>query len=324
MNVVFHYYVVRFLCERAGMEALEAERVARASQYVDESIHDLEIVSRGTTHRGIVTQDYVFWDERIASDVYLPFHFLPGDPNAAALLRRDGAKNAFVVTPNSETVKELLVAALRTDDPFRIGIALHSFADSWAHQNFSGRMDAANALDASSILPPVGHLPALTSPDEHAAVWTDGRLVPEAARVDNRARCLEAAKLIYRYLKTRRRESFDDEDFALGDLAGILDSAADKSAVVDSFVVDAGVAPYERGLWLSEAGIVDPDRTDTRFAGYDKVLWLKAQAQRRLGLRDGVRRLESDGRYEDSDLRRWHDAARDHAAAAKAVLRNAV
>ncbi|MCX7023837.1 MAG: hypothetical protein NT080_04365 [Spirochaetes bacterium] len=322
MNIVFHYYALKFLCTRAGCPDDEGDRIARSSQYIDEAIHEYEIAYGGKSYRTVVTQDYVFWDDRICREVYLPYHFFPGNPDAAALVRRDGARNAYAVTPNSEPVKELLVAALRTNDPFRIGIAFHTYADSWAHQNFTGRLEEFNAIGANSLLPPVGHLPALTKPDDHTAVWIDDRLIPELATADNRERYMGAARRIYRYLRTRRKESFEDEDFVLGDLASILDSSVNRSAAIDAFIVDGGVTPYERGRWLAEAGIVDPDGLDERFAGYDKVMWLKAQAERRLGLRDGGRRLISDGIFEGSDLQLWNEAARAHAAAARAVAGN--
>lgn len=320
MNYLFHYYSVRWLAREAGVPEAEAETIARSSQFVDEAVRPGRVETGRAPYDLIATQDYLFWDESILSEVYLPFHFLPGDPEEAGRKRRDGARNRWAVTPNGEAARELLVGALRTRNPFRIGIALHAFADGWAHQNFTARWEDFNALDGSGALPPVGHLQALTNPDDPSRLWTDPRLLPEHFRIDNAARFLEAARKIFRYLRTWLRRPFRDEDLLLPKLEDLLRAPGGREGVEAAFIVDGDVPKYEKGSWAREAGVLDGWDRGEGSRGYDKLLWLKSQAERRLGA--GVRVVRAGPGFFDSDLFRWYEAAREHRAAAKSVLAN--
>ena len=318
MNILFHYYAVRWLAREAGIEDAEAEIAARSSQYVDEAVRPLRVETGRAPYDLVLTQDYLFWDDSILSEVYLPFHFLPGDGGEAANKRRDGARNRWAVTPNGDLARELLVGALKTRNPYRIGIALHAFADGWAHQNFTARWEDYNALDAAGTLPPVGHLQALTRPDEPSRTWTDPRLIPELFLIDNTARYLEAARKIFRYLRTYLGRPFEDEELLLPKLGVLLRSPGGREGIEASFIVDGDVPRYEKGEWRRAAGIQDgSERADTS-RGYDKLLWLRSQAERRLG--SGVRSVRADGDFFESDLYRWNEAAREHRRAAKAAL----
>ena len=313
MNQEFHYYAVCFLCLRAGFDERRAVDIAFASQYVDNAILAYEIDDGQGSYTTEVTQNYIFWDEATLRDIYLPFHFVPGDQAKAARERRDGAASRWTVTPDSPLAKELLVAALRSGDDFRIGIALHSYADGWAHQHFSGRTEGCNALDPSSPLPPAGHLQAMRRPDDAAGSWADPRLLPYLSRVDNSVRFRAAAGKIYRYLRTSLRLGFEDEELHLDDLeASWKRYPGDMKARLASSTVDLGVPPYDKRGYLSAAGISDEDAEDSRFAGYDKLTWARAELSRRSGFGSRGRRFSTRGRYRDSSLHRWNIAAREH------------
>jgi hypothetical protein len=313
MNAEFHYYAVCFLCLRAGLPERRSVDIAFASQYVDNAILAYEIDDGGGTFSTEVTQNYVFWDEATLRDIYLPFHFVPGDPARASAERADGAASRWAVTPDSPLAKELLVAALRTGDDFRIGIALHAYADTWAHQHFSGRVEAGNSLDPSSPLPPAGHLQALRAPDDASGSWVDPRLKAPLSRVDNAERFRGAARKIYRYLRTYLRMGFDDEDLHLDELAAAWKRyPGDMKARLASVTVDLGVPPYDKRGYLASAGIAEEEAEDSRFAGYDKLAWARAELSRRSGLGSGSRRVAGRGLYRDSALHRWNEAAREH------------
>jgi hypothetical protein len=319
LNIEFHYYAVFFLARRAGFDEDDSRLLAQSSQYVDDAIvpyavHDGE----GAPYRTITTQNYVFWDEAISSSVYLPFHFIPGDPERAARERRDREANPFIVTPDSPLARELLIDALKSGDLFRAGIALHAYADTWAHQHFSGRLEKANECDLNSPLPAAGHLQALTSPDHALGLWRDERLVPELAHVDNRERFLSAAKMIYRFLRTSRREPFDDEPFVLAELAELWRrDARDMEARIVDFRLVLGIAPYDRRNWLEDAGIADrrddgEEEEDGLAKGYDKLLWLRYELRKRIRGGSGLRRAETGGRFAGSELMLWNEAAKAH------------
>jgi hypothetical protein len=320
MNAEFHYYSVYFLCLRAGLGEGRCSDIAFSSQYVDNAIFAYDIDDGGFAYTTLVTQNYLFWDENTLRGIYLPFHFVPGEKARADRERVDGRASRWTVTPDSPLAKELLVQALRTGDDFRIGIALHSYADTWAHQHFSGRVEDGNIVDPSSPLPPAGHLQALRSPDDAAGRWTDARLLPGLSRIENAARFRSAARKIYRYLRASLRLGFEEEDLVLDELVGAWTRyQGDMKARVASFTVDLEVPPYDKGSYLARAGIVN-GQAEEAIAGYDKLEWLRGEIERRSGSGSGLRRVSTQGRFRGSALHRWNEAAREHRELALSLL----
>jgi hypothetical protein len=321
MNAEFHYYAIYFLCLRAGMDRDRCSDIAFASQYVDNAIVSYDVDDGGFRYRTEVTQNYIFWDEATLREIYLPFHFIPGELEKARSERVDGAASRWTVTPDSPLAKELLVAALRSGDDFRVGIALHSYADTWAHQHFSGRIEECNVVDPSSPLPAAGHLQALRSPDDAAGIWRDRRLKLGLSRVDNCARFLAAARKIYRYLRTSMRLGFEEEELVSDELRSVWSrNTGDMKARLASFTVDLDVPPYDKRYYLSRAGIEDDASEDSGIPGYDKLSWLKSELQRRTGTGTGARRASSGGRFRGSAVHKWNEAARAHRELASSLL----
>ena len=326
MNVEFHYYAVYFLALRAGFAEDEARRLAMSSQYVDDAIYEYEVVGGSgrlfLPYNTIITQNYSFWDESTRDSVYLPFHFIPGDGAKASAARKDGSADPYLVTPDSPIAKELLVAALKTRNLYRVGIALHSYADTWAHQQFSGRISELNVVDQASPLPPAGHLQALRSPDQALETWRDPRLAPGTESVDNRTRFLEAARKIYRYLRAYNRLGFEDEAGALRSLAEIwIRDGRDMRSRIADFIIAYPMEAYDRRVWPAEAGIRDETAEEGHLAGYDKLVWLKTAIAGKAGGLRGVRRVECRKDFVLSELYAWNEAARAHRDAARAIFR---
>ncbi len=78
--------------------------------------------------------------------IYPVFHFFPGEPQDRRAWRKDGKMHWLTTPPNSENADRMLEAALATEDLYRIGIACHAFADSWAHQNVTGYYEEYKAI----------------------------------------------------------------------------------------------------------------------------------------------------------------------------------
>ncbi|HUX39203.1 MAG TPA: DUF6765 family protein [Rectinemataceae bacterium] len=330
MNLEFHYYAIAALAIRAGMPPDVAHRIARSSQQVDQAIFTWEILDlpmtvggranyTGAGYRTEKTQDYVFWDEDVFRNIYLPFHFIPGDRKKASRERVDGLDDPWITTPDSPLARELLVRALRSGDHFRIGIALHAYADTWAHQNFSGRLGAANDLSPRSPLPPAGHLQALGSPDQTGERWRDPRL--HRPEVDNRERFLDAARMIYRFLRTSLRRDFDDETLVIPELGELWKrSDLDDRARSFDFSIRYDIEPWNASIWLADAGIVDDEESEEKPRHYDKLRWLGAEIAKRAVRRDGLRRVDTGGRFEGSELHKWSEAAKAHRAEALTLI----
>lgn len=139
----------------AGFAHREAEIVAYAAQYVDDA-----------TNAGVIhfrNSEYMY--SRIASAhkmldynnlielanhlVWIPFHFLPGNGGLGAGEEpQDGEDGKLICLPDSPVAREMLKATL-TDKRspralHRLGVAMHVYADTFAHQGFVGAMHRAN------------------------------------------------------------------------------------------------------------------------------------------------------------------------------------
>ena len=209
MNTHFHYYCIRVLAETAGFSPDDAEVIAYASQYVDDATENKPIrVANAppeaddqhiaglfdpvrTAHIGLG-----YNNKDIERKIYIAFHFLPGAAYG-------GGAYDYRVVPDGAFAQALLDEALqalkdapapgvdRTRALIKTGIALHTYADTWAHQRFSGRHNAGdndiknreryehgawNDLNIfeSGVLnfaPDVGHAEAGTMPDASYLRW---------------------------------------------------------------------------------------------------------------------------------------------------------
>jgi len=322
MNVEFHYYVVHLLALKAGLGADEAAPLAASSFYVDRAILGYRAVAPTRSYDTVITQNYIFWDAATARNAYLPFHFIPSGHEGPAPGRADGGANPFVVLPDSEPAKEILVAALRTRNPYRVGIALHTYADTWAHQNFSGLNEDWNMLDPKLPFPTTGHAQALSNPDKVEGVWEDPRLEGGLRKVRNRKRFLQAARKIYKYLRTYNKMPFDDVEEVMGDLEKAWGpEGAERSPperVLDYRI--RGIPEYDAKAWLREAGVSQSDELADSIAGYDKLKWLGRELRGSLGL---PKRKEKpvDDSFFSSDLYKWCVAAVEHRAFAQSLLK---
>jgi hypothetical protein len=321
MNIEFHYYAVHILALEAGFDERTAFLMANSSQEVDASTMPAAFDAPRGPVDVAVTQNYLFWDDAVSRGIYLPFHFMPGDHSAAASVRADGRRNRYAVTPNSDSAKELLVTALRDKDPYLLGIALHTFADTWAHQNFCGLLDDWNDIGSTSIaasLPAAGHLQALSSPDEPDARWQDGRLVPEQRLVVNRKRFSAAATKIFRYLRVYLGRSFNDDELVVARLDAIWAKPSRDERLAD-YVLCWDIRPYVPGLWRREAGAPENRSAFASLRHYDKLAWARNQLSRASG---GVRPapVPVDSSFYSTDLYRWHEAALEHRRRAVSIL----
>lgn len=214
MDTEFHYWMTAIIAERAGFSREEARTIAYASEYVDENDVAIEVAWHGKKkrYRNFVSQTLnILKPRQQLMRIYPIFHFVPGDPQAASARRRDGRMHILNTTPDSENARELFDAAFAAPEHirlYRIGIATHMYADTWAHQNFVGWFDSHNHLDMS-LAPNIGHADAGHHPDWPAHRWDDHRLVDAA--VDNRMRFLDAAQAIFRrYCRYQKQQGKPD------------------------------------------------------------------------------------------------------------------
>lgn len=200
MDTEFHYWMTGIVARRAGFEEAEARVIAYAAEYVDANDMSLVVVDRrnGTKYRNFISQTMnILRPKQEIMRIYPIFHFVPGQPDAVSARRRDGKMHLLNCTPDNEYANAFMDAAFDASEYtrlYRIGIASHAYADTWAHQNFVGWHDSFNAIGTDSEFS-IGHMDAGHLPDWPGCVWHDPRLVePE---VDNTERMMAACRALF-------------------------------------------------------------------------------------------------------------------------------
>ncbi|MEA1935615.1 MAG: DUF6765 family protein [Thermodesulfobacteriota bacterium] len=213
MNTEFHYYITGIIAHAAGFSPKEAKTIATASEFVDENdvTFTIEDRSSGEPYEVYISQTMnILKPKRKLMRIYPVFHFLPGDPGSESAYRRDGKMHLLNTTPNNELANNLMDEAFKSTEDmrlYRIGVATHAYADTWAHQNFVGWYDYFNNIGLDPK-PDIGHADAEHHPDWVAHRWQDERLVN--GDIDNTERFLEAGENLYKkyqhYTETRKQE----------------------------------------------------------------------------------------------------------------------
>jgi hypothetical protein len=317
MNIEYHYYLLYLLCKEAGIDEPDCITIAYSSQYVDNNLVSHLIKDHGLSYETIVTQNYGWWSDWFPKNVYIPFHFFPGDLDYPGCRRKDKKTNAYNCTPGSKAVTELLQRAIKTKNPYRIGIALHTYADTWAHQNFSGQNEDWNSLNPESLIPKVGHAEVIGQPDTITGKWIDKRLEGEYQYIDNEQRFLEASKYIYFHLCGLSGKSPDDWEWLrkrLKQLIGPYDENNEHMQErILNYIVDEYLLEYNKYEWLRDAVYYNENETilEDSFKSYDKFSWLKDTLLYKTNVFDKPA-LRPKTNFLESRWYKWQVAAKEH------------
>jgi hypothetical protein len=152
MQIDFHHGVTYVCARLAGFHPDEAEIIAHSAQYVDDATKDGEIYfDNGMIYTRIASAhkmlDYKNFNALANHRAWLPFHFLPGNNGESAPaihqeLDREEYLRRCICRPNSPIAKDLARLVIeRQKRPYalyRLGIAMHVYVDTWAHQGFVG------------------------------------------------------------------------------------------------------------------------------------------------------------------------------------------
>lgn len=290
MQKDFHYYCVGVLARAAGFDRVDALTIAYASQYVDDStesepirVGELTFDPVRTAHIGLRATE---WSTQ--KRVYIPFHFIPPNP-----IRSPG--DTFVTAPNSPFALMILKEACAERPGLRrlcrIGVALHTLADTWSHQGFSGREHEENDVESIyqrqgegwkrlvsenvylDFLPQIGHAEAGYFPDQSFLTWKYTRKsTNEEVERNNTNEFLTAAETIYRQL-CEADKSKSDRPIPWGDIeTGIRGLLADPEQDVEKrcdkwrdgfqYIFDPLEFRYDSRAWRNDA--LEPhDEADT-------------------------------------------------------------
>ncbi len=239
MQIDFHHAVTYVAARIAGFKHEDADIIAYAAQYVDDAVcggvvcfDNSALYSRiSSAHKTIDPQNL---DELENLLVWMPFHFLPGNGGADPGDDPEGSFiHKLVCLHDSPVAREMLAAAnMDHAKPYglhRLGIAMHVYADTWAHQDFAGVKNSINEVhdaeetDSSDVfenlgeeittwlaekfVPPMGHGQAKAFPDMPFLSWQyvngHGKTVPR----NNTDLFCEAADALCRAMQEYRRQT---------------------------------------------------------------------------------------------------------------------
>jgi len=202
------------------------------------------------------------------------FHFLPGNGGLPAGADPPGGFiEKLVCTPGSPVARDMVRTCIAERDAprslHRLGITMHTYADTWAHQGFAGILNDVNKItDVMEIshehvlpgglagfrdhilrdtLPPVGHGRALTLPDLPFLNWQYRNGEGTTINRDNTAFFLDAANALHTALQRYRAQDPDVASPAL--------SSQDEAVITDLFTANTSVDPDPRHeAWIAAVG----------------------------------------------------------------------
>jgi len=233
MQIDFHHGGTYVIARFAGFGHREAETIAYCSQYVDDATNSGAIrFNNGAMYSRISSAhkmlDYRNFEKLANHFVWIPFHFLPGNGGRRAGENPAGSfVEKIVCRPDSFVAREMVGSCIQEKDaPYglhRLGISMHVYADTWAHQGFAGVNHEINEVqtlvDSGHPDPgftnklkdffgdafdetvsrfvggtlPLGHGPALSFPDRPYLSWHYRDSRGQIVRRDNTEIFLEAA-----------------------------------------------------------------------------------------------------------------------------------
>jgi hypothetical protein len=259
MDIEFHYYITFILCDAAGFDPHESHIIAYASQYTDDNNKQYFINydgGGGFTSKISQTMDITKPVKKRRS-IYPYFHFIPAGKEAADSCKlktelknecknfstfKCGDENCLLTLSNSENAHEILDEALNSKDLFRIGIAIHSYADTWSHQYFMGCEHKANSWPVNPF--DLGHAFYGHKPDIVDKIWSDNRLEGDE-EINNLEKFLEAAKFIFvklhKFKKNVVAENESLKEYEKTKLEQKLREAMSKKSILKNFVNLPGV-----------------------------------------------------------------------------------
>ncbi len=229
MQIDFHHATTYVIARAAGFEHNKAEIIAYASQYVDDATSSgvVHFDNQAVYHR--ISSAHKILDLRNTQElanhqVWLAFHFLPGNGGMQAGENPQGSFiNKIVCRPNSPIAQEMVRGVILEKDRLyglhRLGVAMHVYSDTWAHQGFSGVMHDINEVEDSvetgdsgvfrgginawlkarlrdkldDLVPPLGHGRANVFPDIPFLQWQYENGRGEVIARDNTRDFMEAA-----------------------------------------------------------------------------------------------------------------------------------
>jgi hypothetical protein len=331
----------------AGFAHRDAEVIAYCAEYVDEATNSGTIeFENGAMYDRISSAhkslDYRNFQKLADHQVWIPFHFLPGNGGLSAGENPNGSFiDKIICRPDSLIARDMVAQCIKDQDApyglYRLGITMHVLADTWAHQGFAGVQHDVNritALDdqdkedqnflkhlksffgdqiesvASSFvgdLLPLGHGVALSHPDKPFLSWSyrdhKGNKVQRNNTVNFTTAANEMCKAMQRYL-ARNPEAH---------VSGLTDTQRAKLQSMFANITDvSGDDRHKKWLKAIAAGDFGFPAQTLSYRGKGLNSW-KHQALTTKRFKDKKsEKYPYHSSFMDSDWKHFHDALQVH------------
>lgn len=325
MELDYHYYAIYRLAQLAGFNNNDAITIAYASKYVDDSTESEPIQPfPGQYFDTVRTAHYDLgaFDWNIQKKIYMPFHFLP-----QKIRWQSPASFSYITRPatggSNELATMLITAALSENLKrfrlIRLGIALHTVADTFSHFGFSGRHHDENNVGriwhakkdggwklqpfesfvADIFVPRIGHVEAFKFPDQPYLKWRYTNDGGSRKTRDNHTFCMKGAGLIYRFL----RKAYDPE----AGTSKLQQDHPDDYLTIDRLFKKRGSLISRCKNWKSYTGAPEYDRRKwRREALKGDVDW---DGMSRSDLKAHTKNLTGKTNFDQSNWAYFHRAA---------------
>lgn len=340
MQIDFHHAVTYVAARLAGFQHLDADIVATAAQYVDDATSSGAIRFGNKAMYQRISSAHKTVDFKNLNDVenhlvWLPFHFLPSNGNLPANTPMGAFNGKFinklVCSPDSIIAREMITEAIADrHKPYslhRLGVTMHVYADTWAHQGFAGVLHEVNEVEQAretgntnvfnngglsgflncildDAIPPLGHGRANIFPDMPFLQWNYRNGANMMKTRNNTELFCEAADAMCKAMQRYRQA----DDPAIQE-TGI--GAADMAIIRDRFISFREKEGKDRHVsWLQtiKNGAFSFGPSTITYADDGKNSW-KAQA---LGTSIDMPVYSYKDTFLASNWKLFHDAMQEH------------
>ncbi len=335
MQIDFHHTVTYVLARLAGFDKARANIIAYAAQYVDDatSTGTVYFDNKALYHR--TSSAHKMLDPRNVEElanhrVWLPFHFLPGNGGKPAGRNPSGQFiNKIVCRPDSHVARQMVADTIvNRQRPYglhRLGVTMHVYADTWAHQGFAGVLHPINEVEHArettssgvfdnplkdilrdlldDAVPPLGHGRANVFPDMPFLSWEYKNGHGTLIQRNNTNAFMVAARQMHRAMQR----------FLAGDPAATVDDLPPQDnrqirTLFESLQMEDGEERHKHWLQAIRQGAFSFGGETVTYKPRGKNSW-KAKA---LGVSHDLRVHTYKPRFLSSNWKLFHDAVMAH------------